>query len=163
MTSTADLSRRSLLVLGGAGSTLALAACASAGTTSPGAPDTSASAGTDAGTGTGPTTDATTPGSASNTPEQVATLADIPVGGGFAVMVAGKPVVLSQPTAGTVVGFSALCTHKGCVVAPVGAEFKCPCHASRFDAATGDVIDGPAPRALDPVTVRLDGQAVFAS
>ena len=140
---TSDLSRRSLLVLGGAGSALALAACAPAATTD---------SGTDAASGdTG----------ASNAPEQVATLAQIPVGGGIAVMVAGAPVVLSQPTAGTVVGFSAICTHQGCVVAPVGAEFDCPCHESKFDGTTGDVLGGPAPRALDTVTVTVEGEAVF--
>ncbi|TFD55188.1 Rieske (2Fe-2S) protein [Cryobacterium frigoriphilum] len=140
MTNTSDLSRRSLLVLGGAGSALALAACAPSGSE----------------------TDAETPdASASSAPEQVATLAEIPVGGGIAVMVAGQPVVLSQPTAGTVVGFSAICTHQGCVVAPVGAEFDCPCHESKFDGTTGDVLGGPAPRALDAVTVTVDGEAVL--
>ena len=141
MTTAADLSRRSLLVLGGAGSAVALAACAPSASTEP---------------------DAASPDSGSaSAPEQVATLAEIPVGGGIAVMVAGAPVVLSQPTKGTVVGFSAICPHQGCVVAPAGAEFDCPCHASRFDGATGDVLDGPAPRALDTVTVTLEGEAVL--
>lgn len=56
-------------------------------------------------------------------------------------------------------GFLALsreCTHLGCTVPWVPDEnrFICPCHASSFDI-TGNVINPPAPRALDlfPVTI----------
>ena len=56
-------------------------------------------------------------------------------------------------------GFLALsrtCTHLGCTVPWVGEEMKfaCPCHGSNFDI-TGNVIDAPAPRALDiyPITI----------
>jgi cytochrome b6-f complex iron-sulfur subunit len=50
-------------------------------------------------------------------------------------------------------GFLALyrkCTHLGCSVPWEAAqsEFLCPCHASAFDAR-GDVLNPPAPRALD--------------
>ncbi|MFC5928477.1 Rieske (2Fe-2S) protein [Cryobacterium melibiosiphilum] len=143
MTNTSDLSRRSLLVLGGVGSALALAACAPAGEVTA-------------------ETDAASPdATASSAPEQVATLADIPVGGGIAVMVAGQPVLLSQPTAGEVVAFSAVCPHQGCTVAPASSGFECPCHQSKFDGATGEVLDGPSPRALDPLTATVDGESVL--
>ena len=56
-------------------------------------------------------------------------------------------------------GFLALsrtCTHLGCSVPWVEKEMKfaCPCHGSAFDI-TGNVIDAPAPRALDiyPITI----------
>jgi cytochrome b6-f complex iron-sulfur subunit len=56
-------------------------------------------------------------------------------------------------------GFLALsrtCTHLGCAVPWMEKEMKfaCPCHGSAFDI-TGNVIDAPAPRALDiyPVTI----------
>jgi len=43
---------------------------------------------------------------------------------------------------------SSICTHLGCNVSHVpGAGFACPCHGSRFDA-NGQVVHGPAPRAL---------------
>lgn len=56
-------------------------------------------------------------------------------------------------------GFLAIsrkCTHLGCTVPWVEEEkrFACPCHGSAFDI-TGDVVNAPAPRALDlyPVTI----------
>ncbi len=60
-------------------------------------------------------------------------------------------------------GFLALyrkCTHLGCTVPweqPLN-KFLCPCHASAFDAK-GDVLNPPAPRALDLFLVTIeDGQ-----
>jgi cytochrome b6-f complex iron-sulfur subunit len=56
-------------------------------------------------------------------------------------------------------GFLALsrtCTHLGCSVPWMEKEMKfaCPCHGSAFDI-TGNVIEAPAPRALDiyPITI----------
>jgi len=56
-------------------------------------------------------------------------------------------------------GFLALslkCTHLGCSVMwdESESQFNCPCHASSFDIY-GNVIDPPAPRALDlyPVVI----------
>jgi cytochrome b6-f complex iron-sulfur subunit len=56
-------------------------------------------------------------------------------------------------------GFLALsrtCTHLGCTVPWVEKEMKfaCPCHGSAFNI-TGNVIEAPAPRALNiyPITI----------
>jgi len=56
-------------------------------------------------------------------------------------------------------GFLALsrtCTHLGCTVPWIEKDMKfaCPCHGSTFDI-TGNVIDPPAPRALNiyPMTI----------
>lgn len=54
------------------------------------------------------------------------------------------------------------CPHLGCSVdwEPGGNRFFCPCHASSFDM-TGDVVNPPAPRALDTFAVTIaDGQVV---
>jgi cytochrome b6-f complex iron-sulfur subunit len=39
--------------------------------------------------------------------------------------------------------YSLICTHLGCVVAPDGDAFKCPCHGSEF-SPDGKVTHGPA-------------------
>lgn len=61
-------------------------------------------------------------------------------------------------------GFLAIsreCTHLGCTVPWVGDEgrFVCPCHASAFDIH-GDVVNPPAPRALDLYEVRIENRIV---
>lgn len=58
------------------------------------------------------------------------------------------------------VAFSGKCPHLGCGykwrnVPKLGKEiFLCPCHLSIYDAS-GKVLDGPAPRPLDPVPIRI--------
>ena len=61
-------------------------------------------------------------------------------------------------------GFLALsltCTHLGCSVPWVEKEMKfaCPCHGSAFDI-TGDVINAPAPRALDIYPITIENQII---
>ena len=75
-----------------------------------------------------------------------------------------KPALVSQPTAGQVVAFSAICTHQGCVVAAAGNEFHCPCHGSIYDAATGEVDHGSG--AIDPlpeIPVAVSGDRIVAA
>ena len=100
---------------------------------------------------------------APSTPVEVARVADIPVGESIDATMNGEPILLAQPTAGTVVGFSAICTHKGCTVAATGTELVCPCHGSRCDAYTGEMTRGVAPAPLHPLIITLEGDAVFAS
>jgi cytochrome b6-f complex iron-sulfur subunit len=61
-------------------------------------------------------------------------------------------------------GFLALsrtCTHLGCTVPWVEKEMKfaCPCHGSAFDI-TGNVVNPPAPRALDIYPITIENQIV---
>jgi Rieske Fe-S protein len=59
-------------------------------------------------------------------------------------------------------GFSAICTHQGCTVASVsGGTINCACHGSKFDAKTGEVVNGPAQLPLEPVDVEERDGAVF--
>jgi rieske iron-sulfur protein len=66
-----------------------------------------------------------------------------------------------------IVGFSAICTHAGCLVSgwkPAEAELFCPCHGSVFDAAAcGHVVAGPAPRPLPALPLRIVSGALIAA
>jgi Rieske Fe-S protein len=55
--------------------------------------------------------------------------------------------------------FSGKCPHLGCGFKwrkhkVLGQVFLCPCHLSIYDAA-GKVLDGPAPRPLDPLPIQV--------
>jgi Rieske Fe-S protein len=81
---------------------------------------------------------------------------DVPVGGG-AIFKDAK-VVVTQPTAGQYKGFTAVCTHMGCIVAKVeNGEIDCNCHGSKFSATDGSVKSGPARDPLAAVTVSVQG------
>jgi len=100
--------------------------------------------------------------SASEGPTVLAKVADIPVGDAVSAVLDGSPILISQPTAGTVVAFTAICTHQGCTVAPAGTTFRCPCHGSVYNAATGQVISGPAPAPLHQIPVKVTGGDVVS-
>jgi thiosulfate dehydrogenase [quinone] large subunit len=86
--------------------------------------------------------------------------ADVPVGGSATVTdpATGDAVYIVQPKTGQFTGLSSICTHAGCTVdPPKGGQLSCPCHGSRFDAATGAVLAGPAVKPLPRYTVTKDG------
>ena len=87
------------------------------------------------------------------------------------VVVRLAPETLDRDTAsraaGGVVAYTAICTHNGCEVDEwLGPEqlLYCQCHASRFDPKHGGVVvDGPAPRELPALPLKLvDGHLVVA-
>jgi Rieske Fe-S protein len=97
--------------------------------------------------------------------EALGPTSEIPVGGG--AIYADQEVVVTQPTAGEFVGFSAICKHQGCVVAEVsGGSINCGCHGSRYDIETGEPVEGPngtdpsTITALDPAEVAVEGQEI---
>ena len=128
-------------VLAGAGVGLAaaaVAACSSGSETS--APESSA------------------PESSKPAGEALATTAEVPVGSGVIV----GEVVLTQPVAGDYKGFSAVCTHTGCLLNEVAdGTVNCPCHGSKF-SLDGAVANGPASRPLEPVAIRVQGDSIVA-
>ncbi|HKJ11591.1 MAG TPA: Rieske (2Fe-2S) protein [Ornithinimicrobium sp.] len=66
--------------------------------------------------------------------------------------------IYSQPGEGEFVAFDATCPHQGCSVSEfVDGELKCPCHGSRFDPATGEVLGGPATTGLQTKSVSVEG------
>jgi Rieske Fe-S protein len=92
----------------------------------------------------------------------VANVSDIPVGGG--VILDEPAVVITQPQAGEVKAFTAICTHQGCLVSEVvDNEIICPCHQSKFSAVDGSVITGPATAPLSAAGVAVEGGSVVLS
>ena len=72
------------------------------------------------------------------------------------------PLAVTRLSASQVVAVSRICTHMGCTVGlPVsaGATLDCPCHGSRF-RTTGQVVNGPAARALSSFPATIEGNEV---
>jgi Rieske Fe-S protein len=81
-------------------------------------------------------------------------IASVPVG---AVTIAGQ-VIVTQPSEGEFVAFSAVCTHEHCLISRVEADtVVCTCHGSTFSSLDGAVVKGPAQRPLDARSVTSDG------
>ena len=146
------MERRAVLtsgaVIAGAGiAAVTLAACSDGGSasTSSGAAPASSAGPAPAGTG------------------KIANASDVPVGSVFAFQdPQGGPAFLLQPTSGTFLAYSGICTHNGCTVGydEPAAQFACPCHGARFDAATGAVVQGPAQRPLTKISVTESGGVI---
>ncbi|MEW9551809.1 Rieske (2Fe-2S) protein [Nonomuraea sp. NPDC050783] len=135
--------------VGAGGLTLALAACGG---------------GTDTSTG-GTTAEPAAPQSSageSSAPQAggaLAKTADIPVGGG--TVFKDQKIVVVQPTQGEFKAFSAVCTHKGCLVGSVdGGTIVCPCHNSKFNITDGAVAGGPAQKPLPEQAIKVDGDQI---
>src|SRR5262245_56335198 len=80
--------------------------------------------------------------------------ADVPVGGG--VIFKDQKLVVTQPETGQFKGFSAVCTHQGCVVDKIAeGTIDCPCHGSKFKL-DGSVATGPATKPLPPAGVQVN-------
>lgn len=84
---------------------------------------------------------------------------DVPVGGG--TVYADQEVVVTQPTGGDFLGFTAICTHMGCTVGDVsGGTINCPCHGSQYSIEDGSVVTGPATAPLASKDVSVKGKNV---
>jgi Rieske Fe-S protein len=85
---------------------------------------------------------------------------DIPVGGGK--VFTDAKVVVTQPTKDVFKGFSAVCTHVGCLCNQVaGGTIDCPCHGAKFAIATGAVVAGPAPTPLPAAPITVAGGKIL--
>jgi Rieske Fe-S protein len=149
-------SRRTVLACAGAACAAVLAGCSKYNSNTGGiagsqpAPPSSSPPAAPAGSGSG---------AAPAGPAALASTADIPVGGGK--ILAAKKIVITQPKSGEFHGFSAVCTHAGCIVGTVsGGTINCPCHGSRFSITNGSVVNGPAASPLPQVGIKVQGTSI---
>lgn len=81
-------------------------------------------------------------------------LGTLHVGEGGIFNIGGHSVAVSRLNDGHLAAVSPTCTHLGCSVRwnVLESSWDCPCHGSRF-APTGEVINGPAFKALTEVSL----------
>jgi Rieske Fe-S protein len=73
------------------------------------------------------------------------------------------PLAVTRVSQTEVVAVSRICTHMSCTVnlpTSSGGTLDCPCHGSRF-RTTGQVVNGPAARALFQFPARIQGNEVI--
>jgi Rieske Fe-S protein len=134
-------------LVGLAGTLASVSACGSASASGSPAATSPAGDGASTGASTGAPKNALGPAS------------EIPVGGGQ--IFTAQTVVVTQPSAGEFRGFSAICTHMGCIVNKIAdGTIDCPCHGSQYSIKTGAVVAGPAPRPLPAVAVKVVGDSI---
>lgn len=129
-------SRRTVLGLTAVGSTAVLTACAGEDPPAPG-------------------------GTGSAAPVDAGPVEDLPVGTAVKFDRDGVQAVVSRPGPDTVVAFSPVCPHQGCMVTPREELYVCPCHSSQFDLSTGEVLAGPAETGLEPYPASVEGGRIL--
>lgn len=77
---------------------------------------------------------------------------------------AGDEALLLHLDDGSFVAYAGKCTHLSCAVYwdAAAGKIACPCHNGSFDPRTGEVLAGPPPRPLAPITLREKGGMLYA-
>lgn len=97
--------------------------------------------------------------SSAGVPGALADTSEVPLGGGL--ILGEERIVITQPTAGEFVAFSAICKHQGFTVTSVADNvISCSHHGSKYDAATGEVVSPPAPVGLDELAIKVQGTTI---
>ncbi len=108
------------------------------------------------------TTGANNYGPAPSTGRNLGPVSEVPQNGG--VVLTADKIVLVHEADGSLMAFSAVCTHQGCIVASVQhGIIQCPCHGSQYSAVTGAVVHGPAPRPLARIPIVVQDSYIYTS
>ena len=77
---------------------------------------------------------------------------------------AGDSAILVRTSDGTYHAYGQKCTHLSCPVyySRDHQRLECPCHEGAFDVASGKVLYGPPPRALDAIEIEVRSGQVWA-
>ncbi|MEU0686651.1 Rieske (2Fe-2S) protein [Streptomyces uncialis] len=74
-----------------------------------------------------------------------------------------QKVVVTRAGDGALTAYGSVCTHAACPINKMeGTTLICPCHGSRFDATSGEVLKSPATVPLPQVPVRVDNGRLIA-
>jgi nitrite reductase/ring-hydroxylating ferredoxin subunit len=93
---------------------------------------------------------------------KVADATDVAEGTLEAFDVGGVRVAVAN-VGGTFHAFDDTCTHLQCSLADGeldGTVVTCPCHSSRFDVTTGDLLRGPAQKPVRSYPARVENDAL---
>lgn len=94
---------------------------------------------------------------------RVATVDDVPAGRVIEVEVEGEPVALAN-TGEELLATSDICSHEFVQLHDgflEDDEIECPEHGSKFNMRTGEVLNLPATKPIDPYEVKVDGRDVY--
>jgi nitrite reductase/ring-hydroxylating ferredoxin subunit len=98
---------------------------------------------------------------------KIADLTQVPVGGAVVFHYPNEiePCLLLRTDVDTLLAYNQECTHLACAVVPdkESGRLLCPCHHGYFDTQTGRPLAGPPRRPLPRITLRVQGDDVYAT
>ncbi len=67
------------------------------------------------------------------------------------------PALIVRAQTGELYAYEQRCTHRACSVVfdRRTNRLECPCHRGAYDAATGNVLQGPPPRPLNQIEIEM--------
>lgn len=91
---------------------------------------------------------------------------NVPVGSAKTFTVKGRSILITQPKKDVFRAFANACTHQRAALGSQkinGGVLMCNQHMATFDATTGAVKGGPAPRALTRYTASKSGTYIYVT
>jgi Rieske Fe-S protein len=97
---------------------------------------------------------------------EIARVEEVPVGGVrlFRYPTPNDPAILIRLAENEWVAYLQRCTHLSCPVhySAKSGRIECPCHNGAFEAQTGKVLEGPPPRPLPKIVLRIEEGKIYA-